>query len=182
MPRPSNRDQRRAELAHAFSEVLADHGYANATMVAVAAKAGVSPGLLHYHFQDKRDMLNVLVDQLAEAFVNRARARGSGVQAWIDAALGMEQDDRVAARCWVGVLGEALRDPALFGRIQRLLGAEIRSVQYRSGHRLSQQDCVALLSMTVGYLVVGAFRPDLTDGHASQSASRFAQQAAGTDP
>jgi TetR/AcrR family transcriptional repressor of bet genes len=181
MPRPSNRAQRRAELTNAFAEVLADHGYTDTTMVAVAAKAGVSPGLMHYHFRDKRDMLNALVDHLAEAFASRARARGSSVQAWVEAALGMEESDQVAARCWVGVLGEALRDPVLFGRIQRLLGAETRSVQYRSGHSLSQEDAAALLSMTVGYLVVGAFRPDLTAGQAAQQANHFAQMATGKD-
>ena len=173
MPRPSNREQRRAELVCAFAMVLADHGFAGATMVAVAARAGVSPGLLHYHFRDKRDMLDALVDSLTASFLTRTRERAPDLDGWVDSALSTEQAEQIEARCWVGVLGEALRDPVLFERIRRLLGAELRTLQRRSGDSLSQSEAAALMSLTVGYLIVGAFRPDRTGGEASHQASRF---------
>ena len=132
----------------------------------------MSPGLLHYHFRDKRDMLHTLVDHLAAGFVQRSR--GEDLQTWIDGALGLEDADATAVRCWVGVLGEALRDPSLFARIQRLLGAEARSLEHRGD--LDRPDAVALLSLTVGYLIMGAFRPDLTGGHAAEQATRLVRQ------
>jgi TetR/AcrR family transcriptional repressor of bet genes len=172
--RPSNRARRRAELVQAFAQVLADHGYAGATMVAVAERAGVSPGLLHYHFRDKAEMLSELVEHLARRFATRAPPE-AGVAGWIEGALSLEAPDLVAARCWVGVLGESLREPALFARVGRLLGDEARALRARSGGALSQEEAVALLSFAVGYLVVGAFRPDLTAGGAARQVARFAR-------
>jgi len=171
MGRPSNRVQRRAEIVQAFASVLAEQGYAGATMVVVAARAGVSPGLLHHHFRDKRDMLDALLEQLARGFV--ARAAGGDLESWVDGALGLEPGDVVAARCWVGVMGEALREPSLLQRLQQLVGVEVRALQHRG--QLGQDDAVALMAMTVGYLVVGAFRPDLTRGQAARQASRLSR-------
>lgn len=68
------------------------------------------------------------------------------------------------------MLGEALRDPELFARLQRLIGAETHAVRHRSGAELDESDAAALMALTVGYLVVGAFRPDLTGGRAAANA------------
>src|SRR5262249_8644759 len=50
MGRPSNRAKRREEIVRAFAKVLANHGYAGATIAAVAAEAEIAPGLVHHHF------------------------------------------------------------------------------------------------------------------------------------
>lgn len=75
MGRPSNREARRAEILGAFARVLADHGYAGATIAAVAVEADVAPGLIHHHFRNKQDLLTSLLDNLISAFgLSSARA------------------------------------------------------------------------------------------------------------
>lgn len=64
MGRPSNREARRAEILAAFARVLADHGYAGATVAAAATKAEVAPRLNNYHFADKEDLLASLLSDL----------------------------------------------------------------------------------------------------------------------
>lgn len=173
MARPSNRTARRAQIVAAFARVLADHGFAGATMVAVAEEAGCAPGLLHYHFRDKQEMLEALLADLMGRFRARLRVAddaGDPLASYVDAALKLDEGaDVVAARCWVSLLAEALRDPGLFGRVKRLIDAEVSEIGRRGGGRLSSQRSGAVLAFVVGSLVVGAFAPRKTAGFAAPS-------------
>lgn len=173
MGRPSNREARRAQILAAFAQVLAAHGYAGATIAAVAAEAGVAPGLVHHHFESKAELLSALLRSLVAAFRERVRQRGAGVLAYVDAAVAL--DDRAdvsAARCWVGVLAEAVRDPALFRQVRRVIDAEISALQ-RADARLSPHDAGALLAFILGSLVLGAFAPQKVAGFAAPGARRL---------
>lgn len=172
MGRPSNREQRRGEIVEAFARVLADHGYAGATIAAVAAEAGIAPGLIHHHFADKEDLLAALLDALLAGF--RARVRQyegdrDRLGAYIDGALKLdERADAVAARCWVGVIAEAVRTPSLFARFRRLIDGEIAGIRARS--QLDERQAGALLAFILGALVVGAFAPRKMSGFAAPGA------------
>jgi len=50
--RPGNADTR-AEIAAAARAVFSEHGYGEASMRAVARRAGVDPALVHHYFADK---------------------------------------------------------------------------------------------------------------------------------
>jgi TetR/AcrR family transcriptional repressor of bet genes len=171
MGRPSNRTERRAQIVAAFAQVLADHGYAGSTVAAVAARAGVAPGLVHHHFESKQELLAALLQELVARF--RARVRSyEGEQdrllAYVDGALKLdERADVTAARCWVGLFSEALRDPQLFQHVRRLIDAEIGTIQERSGQRLTGQQAGAVLAFILGSLVLGAFAPRKTAGFAA---------------
>jgi len=172
------RTERRAELARAFARVLAEHGYAGATVAAVAAEAGVSPGLVHHHFEDKQDLMGALLDTLRAGFRHRVAAYGEAgadaLTAYIDGALRLDATaDRVAARCWVGVLAEAVREPRLFRRVRRLVDTEIAAIQRRSQGKLDAQQAGAVLAYVVGALVLGAFAPRKTAGFAAPGLRRL---------
>jgi TetR/AcrR family transcriptional repressor of bet genes len=173
------RRQRRAQIIEAFARVLAAHGYAGATIVAIAEEAGVAPGLVHHHFADKADLLAGLLDDLMCRFRRRTRAMEASsdpLTAWAAAAVGLDATaDVMAARCWVGVLAEAVRDPTLFGHVRRLVDAEIEVIRRRSSHRLSPQDAGAVLAFVLGALVLGAFAPRVTAGFASAALQRLIQ-------
>jgi hypothetical protein len=66
----------------------------------------------------------------------------------------------------MGVFAEAVRDPALFVRVRRLVDTEIESIRRRSSGRLSCASAGAVLAFIVGALVVGAFAPRKTAGFA----------------
>ena len=171
MGRPSNRAERRAEILRAFAVVLAEHGYAGATIAAVATEAGIAPGLMHHHFTSKQEMLEALLDDLIARFRDRVRHYEQGADrllAYVDGALKLdEQADVVGARCWVGLFAEAVRGPALFRQVRRLLDTEIATIRDRSRGRLSDQQAGAVLAFIIGALVVGAFAPRKTAGFAA---------------
>lgn len=177
MGRRSVREVRRAELTAAFARVLAHHGYAGATIAAVAEEAGVAPGLVHHHFKGKADLLESLLEHLVAAFRKRTAGKEQGeasLAAWLAAAVelgdGAEPD---AARCWVGVLAEAVRAPEFGAKVRRLVDTEIEGIQRRSRRRLGPQDAAALLAFVLGALVMGAFAPRRTAGFAGPAARKL---------
>jgi TetR/AcrR family transcriptional regulator, transcriptional repressor of bet genes len=177
MGRPSNRAQRRREILAAFARVLADHGYAGATVAAVAAEAEVSAGLVHHHFDDKAELAGALLHDLVARFRDRVRryeGDGDGLLAYVDGALRLDEHaDVVAARCWVGLFAEAVRDPPLFAQVRRLVDTEIGAIQDRSRGSLSAHDAGSVLAFVIGALVLGAFAPRKTAGFAAPGLRRL---------
>ncbi len=95
------------------------------------------------------------------------QASENPLNAYASAAVRLDATaDAVAARCWVGVLAEAVRDPVLFSAVRRLVDSEIDVIQRRSSNRLSPQDAGAVLAFVLGALVLGAFAPRKTAGFA----------------
>ena len=178
MGRPSNRERRRHEILAAFARVLADHGYAGATIARIADEAGVAPGLVHHHFESKAELLSGLLQDLVAGFRGRIRASGTEesdpLLAYVDAALALDaRADLVAAKCWVGMFAEAVRDPTLFVQVRRLIDTEIGVIQDRSRGAFSAQDAGAVLAFILGALVLGAFAPRKTAGFAAPALRRF---------
>lgn len=179
MGRPNLRAKRRAEITSAFARVLARRGYAGATVVAVAEEAGIAPGLVHHHFDDKADLLKSLLDDLIARFRRRTTSKEAGtdaLSAYLAAALELDDSaDANAARCWVGVLAEAVRQPALGEQVRLLVDTEIEGIRRRAGGRLSPQESGAVLAFVMGALVMGAFAPTRTAGFAAPAARLLAR-------
>lgn len=129
MGRPSNTAERRAQIVDAFLTVLAKEGYARATIAAVAREAGLTAGLLHYHFASKHEILVALVESLVARLEARYASRRADepraqLASWIDAhvALGEDADPRAVA-AWVIVGAEAVREPDVRALYQSAVGA-----------------------------------------------------------
>lgn len=71
MARPSNTAERRTQIANGLAEVLLERGFRGASVARIAAASGLSPGLVHYHFATKRDILLHLVEQITTAWTTR---------------------------------------------------------------------------------------------------------------
>lgn len=176
MGRKSVKEKRRAEIVRAFGEVLANHGFAGATVQAVALEAGLSPGLLHHYFSGKDEMLRELLAYLIGEFRERIAKNSTrpDLEAYLRAAL--ERGDRSgsqAARCWVGLFAEAMRDPGLMVKIRRYLEEEIFLLCEKSGGKLDVKECSAVLAYVLGCLVFGAFAPKKTEGFALAGGQRI---------
>ena len=171
MGRPSKRAERRRQILNAFAGVLADHGYAGATIAAVADAAGIAPGLIHHHFDDKAELLSALLAELSARFRSRTQSQGTAsdeLSAYADAALKLDaRADVTAAKCWVGLFAEGVRDPSLFQALRRLIDSELAAIQARSENLLSSQAAGAILAYVIGALVLGAFAPKKTAGFAA---------------
>lgn len=133
MSRRPNTDKRRAEIVKALLAAMAEHGYEKATIQLIAQKAGMAPGLLHYHFASKREMLLELVKALVELsrrrydeFVQSATTPEEKLHAYFNARLGMGRGANAAAvAAWVVIGTEAVRQSDVRDVYQEAVKAEL---------------------------------------------------------
>lgn len=119
MARPSNTDARREEIVNGLLQVMAKEGYERASVVEIARAAGLTPGLVHYHFGSKREILVALVARLSSALETRRERLLAGatspkarLSAFLDAYLALGEDaDAPAVAAWVAIGAEAVRQP-----------------------------------------------------------------------
>lgn len=119
MARPTNTTQRRAEILQAFLQVMAEQGYAKATIQATAKAANMRSGLLHYHFKNKQEILIELIKQVCAEAENRylillktAQTPMQKIKAFIDARLAKgDGENPQAVAAWVVIGTEAIRQP-----------------------------------------------------------------------
>lgn len=95
-PRKLSREARRVQLIESTIETLAARGYARTTLTDVANHAGLSHGLVNFHFQTKEKLLAETLEYLAEEYREN----------------------------WVQALAQAAEDPA--SRLDALLRADFR--------------------------------------------------------
>jgi AcrR family transcriptional regulator len=94
MTNHTEQPDRRARIVDAAFRVLAEQGYAAASIKTIARAAGVAPGLVHYYFASKEDLL-------IEVLRNVARGRRMALDSFMHA----KRPDRAAA-----LLRDALRN------------------------------------------------------------------------
>ena len=137
MGRPSNTQQRKQEIVNALLRVMAVHGYEKASIQVIAKEAGLAPGLIHYHFKTKKDILLALVEWIASEASKRLALLESSIddpwlklEAFINARLATgdsEMPEVVAA--WVVIAGESLRQPEINDIYQDLIGQQLKMLQ-----------------------------------------------------
>lgn len=191
MPRPSNSHARRAEIVDGMLTVMASSGYERASIQAIAAAAGLTAGLLHYHFGSKEKILLAVLDTIEEAITARFQRRvtadtppRAALDAWIDAHLALDEDaDPRLVACWVQIGAAALRMPAIGVRYRELLAADadrlrsiIVGVLSESGGEADEADAItaALLSSVTGAYQLSLGIPALTPpGSAAEMVKRM---------
>ncbi|MEO0474480.1 MAG: TetR/AcrR family transcriptional regulator [Planctomycetota bacterium] len=128
MARPSNTDERRAQITSALIRVMARRGYDGASTALIAEEAGLAPGLVHYHYETKQRILIEAVERLMlgirERYDRRLREAGDDreaqLRAFIDAHLALGPDaDESAVAAWVVIGSEAVRQDAVRKLYQR---------------------------------------------------------------
>jgi TetR/AcrR family transcriptional repressor of bet genes len=120
-----------------WSRTIAASGYSGATIQTIAASAGLAPGLIHYHFRDKREILVALVETLtayARARFERrtvpAATAHARLRAYVDSRLAYGPDaDPDAVAAWVMIGAEAVRDPDVREVYQRAIAQEMSLVR-----------------------------------------------------
>jgi TetR/AcrR family transcriptional repressor of bet genes len=118
MARPSNTAERRKQIAQALLTVMAKRGYDGATIGAIAEAAGLAPGLIHYHFKNKQEILLDAIRQLTELLEQRfcdlvkdAITPEQRLRAFVDARLAKGKGaDSAAVAAWVIIGAEAVRE------------------------------------------------------------------------
>lgn len=119
MGRKSNTGERRAQITAALLAVMAEKGYEGASIQAIARQAGLTPGLIHYHFKTKQEILLATVDQLVagararyESALVKAGTPAEQLRALVHARLALgDGADEAAVSAWVMIGAEAVRQP-----------------------------------------------------------------------
>lgn len=194
MAHPRNTDTRRAEIVNGLRQVMARRGYHGASVSEIARAAGLTTGLVHYHFDDKREILLALLDDLAREAAERgqrALARAGDdplhrLEAYLDAFLSRQTDpDPAAVSCWVAIAAEAIRE----SRVRKAFGvalaqwatalADLVAEALRTGPgtpREAKNVAAALLAAVQGYFLVSATAPEVIPaGSAAAAAKRLAR-------
>ncbi|MBN9026231.1 MAG: transcriptional regulator BetI, partial [Rhizobiales bacterium] len=119
-------DVRRRQLIEATIESLADVGFAACTLMDIARRAGVSPGLVAHYFGDKEGLLEATLRHLAGRLsrlvarrLAQARTPRERIQAVIDANLAPEEFDRRTASVWLAFWGQVIHS-VRFKRVQNV--------------------------------------------------------------
>jgi TetR/AcrR family transcriptional repressor of bet genes len=174
---------------------MARQGYEKATIQAIAAEAGLAPGLLHYHFKSKQEILVSLVTTLADYAQQRfAQLAGEAedpavrLRAYIEARLGLgpgAAPEIVAA--WVMIGAEAVRQPEVREAFQKAVATELALLTdlltdclRQRGRPAAGADHIAagVLAMMQGaYQLASAAGELMPTGYAAEAALRFAMQS-----
>ena len=200
MARSSNTEARRAEIIDALLAVIARHGYEKATIQAIAAQAGLAPGLIHYHFRNKQEILVSLIATMAAAANARyAAVLGDQVEpaarlrAYLHARLGLGDGaapEIVAA--WVMIGAEAVRQPEVRAVYQPMIADELALLTtlltdaLRAAGRATGS--APTLAAGLAALIAGAFQLSsaTTDvmprGYAADAAIAYAERAVAAAP
>jgi TetR/AcrR family transcriptional repressor of bet genes len=137
MARPSNTAQRKEEIVLALLKVMSEKGYEKASIQMIGKAAGLTPGLIHYHFKTKQDILLALVDWISQAAINRLNTLNEGLTepwdklaAFINARLATGEDampEIVSA--WVVIAGESVRQPEIKVLYQNLIDQQLKELK-----------------------------------------------------
>ena len=149
-PREAMGPMRRDQIVRATIRCLARDGYAGLTMKRVAREAGLSQGILHYYFRDKRDILGAAaerviadLDRRVAAAASRAHSAPERLRALIRTCFAVATRDREYWTVFIEFWGEVLHDRRLatlnrrsYTRARRLiargLARGIRSGEFRA--------------------------------------------------
>lgn len=144
-PRPRTRDLRRAQIARAALETIAERGFQDVRVADVAARADTSaPGVL-YHFATKEEMLDAAVSLAEDDFYAEVDAATTPARAGERLLRLLERGGRGGTpgsvamwKLWLEILVRALREPhtararqVLDQRWRRTLAGVVRDGQTR---------------------------------------------------
>ncbi len=192
MPRPKNTDTRRREIADGLLKAMASRGYEGASMSAVAEAAGVTAGVIHYHFKTKQEILLVALEQLRAAHLQAVEAHCASVPAgskrlaaFIEHHLGLGHGNSEQLATWIIVGAEAVKQPQVaeaYGNVWRDLQSILLDI-IREGTRQGdfhtrapEEVAAAILATIQGYFSISAAARDVIPrGSAARNAVLMAQ-------
>jgi betaine-aldehyde dehydrogenase len=156
-------DTRRRQLVEVTIDSLAELGYVGTTLAQIAARAGVSPGLVAHYFGDKDGLLDAAFRALARRVGNQVRARlrqvstpRGRIQAVIDANLAPEEFEQRTGTAWLAFWGQVLQVESL-KRVQSVYQQRTLSNLRSSLKKLVPQDDAQRLASMIAAMIDGVW-------------------------
>ena len=117
---PTLEETRRRQLVEVTIDSLAELGYVGTTLVQIATRAGVSPGLVAHYFGDKDGLLDAAFRSLTRRVGDQVRSRlrqastpRGRIQAVIDANLAPDEFEQRTGTAWLAFWGQVLQVKSL---------------------------------------------------------------------
>jgi betaine-aldehyde dehydrogenase len=156
-------EMRRRELVEVTIDSLAEVGFVGTTLAQIAARAGVSPGLVAHYFDDKDGLLDAAFRSLARRVGRQVRARlrlvatpRGRIQAVIDANLAPEEFEQRTGSAWLAFWGQVLHVERL-KRIQSVYQRRTLSTLRNSLLKLVAPDEAHSLAAMIAAMIDGVW-------------------------
>ena len=190
MPRPKNQPERREQIIEALKAEMAESGYAGASVQKIAKRAGLTAGLIHYHFKSRQEILVALVERMADDLQGRLQSLAPDqpdpldrlIDAWLSLGTGA---DAASVACWVQIGAEAVRQPAIRDVYRASIGRAVETFRTVIEEELEERGrsssnapsiAAALVATVEGYFQLAATTPDLVPpGSAADSLRAMAR-------
>ena len=161
MPKLGMGPIRRKQLVEAAIAVIHEQGFANATVMRIAERAGMSAGLVHHYFHSKDDLLfatmrHLLAELRSDAVARLSNASGphQRIRAIIDACFGDEQFDEQVFSAWLALYGNARQSDRL-RNILSIYHRRLRSSLVHELRRLVPEPEALRLAEGIGAMIDG---------------------------
>ncbi len=193
MPRPKNTEQRKDQIVQGLLLAMAKKGYDGATIGAIAKEAQLTSGLVHYHFQNKQQILLALVSKLMDRLEQRYQERlpkkdataQKRLHAYLDAHVKKGPDALPAAvNAWIAVGAEAVRQPEVREVYEKIMEERLNTLRALVADVLTEQKrqtknartiAMGLLSAIEGaFQITGAAGRIVPSGFAAPTLRRMA--------
>lgn len=114
-------ERRREDLIHAALELVAEGGLQAATVRAIAARAGVTPGLIRHYFSSKEDLtraaylrvMEQMTRQTAAALIDPTKSANVQLARFVAASVSAPVVDSTTLGLWAAFLHGARNDPEM---------------------------------------------------------------------
>ncbi len=187
--RHKNTDLRQKQIIEGFAEAISEVGYAGASIAVIAEKAKLTPGLLHYHFKSKEEILKSLIKEMSAYISDRIDLKLEAIKKptlvnrmaqVIGAFLDLDSGSNlIFVKCWTIIFAEAatnkkVRDLVHQGLIEQLNEIKKIAQEIRNDDKKRSVDELAslILASIQGYILIGTVAPDLIPrGSASKMVS-----------
>ncbi len=191
MGRPSNTEEKRLQIVKAFVKIVGKEGYPGASIQKIAEAAKMSPGLIHYHFKTKQEILVETVRWLTGTVMRRIESVANeskklSLTATIQALLGLGKDaSPEAVSAWVVIAAEASRHEdvrkvykeSLVLRVEKIR-SELETLFKEKGFSKSEiaEATAGIISLMEGAFLLSQSAPGLLPkGYATKSVERLIQ-------
>ncbi len=166
---------RRRQLIEATIASIHDVGFSDSSVSRIAAKAGVSAGIVHHYFEDKGELLEATLRQLGANLsasvvrrLNAARKPIHRLMAVVDGNLGPELFTPEAVSAWLAFWSQVPTNPQL-ARIQKVIIERLHSNQVHALRAFLPADEAQAAARDFASLIDGmwlraALRPGQPDG------------------
>jgi AcrR family transcriptional regulator len=117
VPKIVDHDQRREEIAHVTCQVVADHGFRQATVARIARAAGYTTGMVAHYYDSKQDIilaaLRLILKRIEERLERRSGRGDADILEVLSEALPLDRARFNECAFWLAFWGEVPTDKSM---------------------------------------------------------------------